>query len=499
MPTSFFQNLPMLKIPSFHNVTPYVVFSTLLLLAAIFLRFHDLSDRSLWFDEAVAANNSRGTLAETISNTQHRNSSPIFYPALLYFVQKIDMSPTAVRLPSAIASVLIILVTLSLPRVGVDKRIAFLAALLLTFSASQIRYAQEVREYSMSVLVAVVMVYSYLLYLRNESKKFLLLSTIFLAPFVQYGLVLFAAAILVSVGIERLYNQDWRKAILSVLLPSIVLCVGGVISAWLTLRFQWGVTSARYLSSFYYEAGFGDVKALAVFVVKNTKGFLEFVMPPLSLGLAIPTFGLASYCCAKNIRCERYTLQLALIAVLVVVVASIAHIYPFGGIRQVLFLAPAVALVFAASYLSVYQVLPKAHKPAWVVICVVFVLFAGAVDVYHKKPYGEIEDINSVINELDKRISPEDAVYIYYTARPALDFYNVKGENFFYGKKHLEQPEKYIEEISNSMRPGFGRLWLVFSHSYKSDEQFIIDHLVSQWTLTKVLGVKGATLYLGVR
>lgn len=492
----------MLKIHLVYKVTPYVALSTLLLLAAIFLRIHNLSDRSLWLDEARAANNSKGTLAETILNTQHRNSSPILYPALLYFVQKIDSSPTAVRCPSAIASVLVILMTLSLPRLGFNKRIAFLAALLLTFSPSQIRYAQEVREYSLSVLIAIVMVYSYFLYLRNENKRFLFLSTMFLAPLVQYGLVLFAAAILVSVGVERLYNQGWRKAISSVIVPSIFLFAGGAISAWLTLRFQWRMTSAWYLSSNYFESGYGDIRALAGFIAINTYRFFVFVMPPLALGLAIPTFGLTFYYCVKNIQREWYVLQIALIAVLavlVVMVASIAHIYPFGGIRQILFLSPAVALVFAASFLSVGQGLPKATNSAWVVICIAFALFAGVVDIYKNNPYREVEDIRSVIQELDKSKTSEDAVYIYCGARPALNFYKVKGDNFFYGKSHRRNREKYVEEILELIPPQFDRLWLVFSHLFKDEEQFIIEHIANQWTLTKVVHAHGAALYMGIR
>lgn len=492
----------MLKNPVGFKIAPYVVFSALLLVAAIFLRFHDLADRSLWYDEIVAANNSSGTLTETLSNTQHKNSSPILYPVLLNIIESIDSSPAALRLPSAIASVLVIIVILSLPRVGIDKRVAFLAAILLVFSASQIRYAQEVREYSLSVLVASIMLYSCVSYCRDRNRRYLFLSVMFLAPLVQYGLVLFAAALLLFAGVQELYNHGWKKAISTLQLPTVFLVAGGAISAWLTLRFQWQMTSAWYLSSSFFEAGYDDIKALAGFIVMNTYRFFEFVMPPLALGLAIPTIALTSYGCSRKIQCEQQHLQIvsiAIVAILIVIFAAIAHVYPFGGIRQILFLSPVVALLFATSFLSLSQWFQVDARRVWFAICVVFVVIAGAVDIQKNKPYAEIQDIKSVIEEMEGRVTPDDAVYVYGPARIALDFYRVKGDNFLYGKYHRNNPEKYTEEISELLRPGYERLWLVFSNTYKDEEQLIIEHVTAQWRLRKVVDVKGASLYFGVR
>ncbi len=492
----------MLKNSLSYKVTPYVIFSAILLMAAVFLRFHDLADRSLWYDELAAANNSIGTLTETLSNTRQNNSSPILYPVLLNIIESVDTSPAALRLPSAIASVLIIVVMLSLPRVGIDKRTAFLAALLLTFSASQIRYAQEVREYSLSVLITSIMLYSCFSYCRDENRRYLFLAVMFLAPLVQYGLVFFAAALLIFAGAQQLYRHGWKKAISMLMLPTLFLLAGGAISAWMTLRFQWQMTSAWYLSSSYFDSGYGDVKALVSFIVMNTYRFFDFVMPPLAFGLAIPTLALAIYGCSRKIQCNQQLLQIAMIAivaVLIVLLASIAHVYPFGGIRQVLFLSPVVALLFAASFLSLSHWFPIEIRRVWFAICIVFVVIAGAVDIKKSKPYAEVQDIKSVIEELEGRVAPGDAVYIYGPARIALDYYQVEGDNFLYGKYHRNNPEKYLEEISELVRPEHERLWLVFSNTYKDEERLIIEYMTVRWKLTKMVDAEGAALYMGVR
>ncbi len=167
-----------------------------LLIAAAALRFYDLPGNPLEYDEAVASNNSRGTLSETVSNTREHNSSPILYPLALWAIQKVDVSTFSVRVLPATASVLIVAVTLFLlPRLGVSRQAAFLAALLTTLSVAAIHHAQDAREYSIDALLAALMTAGLLRYLR-DGRKALLCVSLFLAPMLQYGLVLFGGAVL---------------------------------------------------------------------------------------------------------------------------------------------------------------------------------------------------------------------------------------------------------------------------------------------------------------
>ena len=167
-----------------------------LLLVAAGLRFYDLPGHSVWYDEAVAANNSSGTLSEVIPNTRHRNSSPILYPLALWAVQKVDVSAFSIRILPATASVLTVAALLFLlPRAGVNRWAAFLAALLATLSVAAIEHAQDAREYSIDALLAALMIAGLLGYLR-DGRKALLCLYLFLAPLLQYGLVLFGVAVM---------------------------------------------------------------------------------------------------------------------------------------------------------------------------------------------------------------------------------------------------------------------------------------------------------------
>ena len=169
-----------------------------LLLVAAGSRFYDLTGNSLWFDEVVVSNNSSGALSDVIPNTRCCNSSPILYPLALWMVQKADVSAFSIRVLPAMASALTVAVMLFLlPRLGVARWAAFMAALLATLSIVAIEHAQDAREYSIDALLTVLMIAGLLWYLR-DGRKALLCASLFLAPLLQYGLVLFGGAVMAA-------------------------------------------------------------------------------------------------------------------------------------------------------------------------------------------------------------------------------------------------------------------------------------------------------------
>ena len=186
----------------------YYAACVVLLVVAAGLHFHDLSEKSLRHDEAATANISRGALSEVISDTRCCSSSPILYPLVLYAVQKVESTPFSIRIVPAMASVLTVTVMLFLlPGLGVARGAAFLAALLATLSVEAIQHAQDTREYSVDALLAVLMIAGLLAYLRN-GRKMLLCVTLFVAPLVQYGLVLFAVPSLAPPPRASLYRKS---------------------------------------------------------------------------------------------------------------------------------------------------------------------------------------------------------------------------------------------------------------------------------------------------
>ncbi len=180
----------------------YYAACAVVLIAAAALRFYNLGESSLWLDEAVVANNSSGAFWEVALRTRHGNSSPLLYPYILWAVQLVESSPFSVRFVPALASVLAVAsILFLLPRVGVSRPIAFVAALLATISPATIQHARDAREYGVDALIAVSLIACLLLYLRDR-KKLPLCVALFIAPTLQYGLVLFCVAIFINYTVE---------------------------------------------------------------------------------------------------------------------------------------------------------------------------------------------------------------------------------------------------------------------------------------------------------
>src|SRR5271167_3811688 len=202
---------PIEKPTNSSRVSLFLVVALFLLTIGAALRVYHLGERSLWFDEALTANTSRTTLTHMIEATRSRGSAPVVHPYILYLVEKIGKSAAAVRAPSVLASLLAVLMMLAMVRAKVSQYAALFAAAILAVSASQIRYAQEVREYSLSVLFATVLIYCLLRWEAAGSRNgqpVLLYAVLFFAPLVQYGLVFFAFAILSTIVLRLLLARD---------------------------------------------------------------------------------------------------------------------------------------------------------------------------------------------------------------------------------------------------------------------------------------------------
>jgi hypothetical protein len=477
----------------------FLALGVLVVLLAASLRIYHVSQRSLWLDEALAANISRGTLSETLILTRVFHSAPIIHPALLYVVEKVSAGPLSVRLPSLVAGVLAVVLMLCFVTVPeIDYKTAGLAALMLSVSATQIRYAQEVREYSLGILYAGVLLYAFLSYISRREKAnspILLYLSLLAAPLVQYGLVLFGGAVLAALLVLAFTGKEPRPKLAQIIAASACLGLGSLVSFFVTLRYQWG-DDAWYLKDYFWTAGSNIFR----FIEANTHGLITWLLPGLAAG-AISVLAIL-ICLALSIR-DRILPPVALLACTscgIVLLCSILHVYPYGGIRQCLFLAP---VLFLWASMSLVQVANGLTGPARSllfagIICTVVV--SGAFQIRLLKPYEEIEDIKPVLLFVENHIHPGDSVYIYPGAVFAVDFYiKQRDPHFTYGDYHQKNPEAYVPEMLAGLDPTAGRFWIVFSHIYREEDQQILHDLSGDWSVEPVLFAQGSALYLASR
>jgi uncharacterized membrane protein len=480
----------------------FLIAALLVLTIGTALRVYHVGDRSLWFDEALTANISGGTLTQMLEETRSRSSAPIVHPLVLFLIEKAGRSSVAVRALSVLASLLALLLMLALVRVGISHTVALLTTAILAVSNSQIRYAQEVREYSFAVLLASILIFGLLAWEANGSRgrhPALLYAALFFAPLIQYGLLFLALGLLVTIALRLLLTRDTRFKLSHLVMASGFLAAGAGLSLMLTLRYQMHGT-AWYLEDNYFNA---RTMSLPGFLSRNTRGLLDFFLPG---HVTVQCFSIAAVIfCIALVRARKYDpiALLALSSVLVTACAAVVRLYPYGGVRQCLFLAPAVALFAGAVFSQLLLWLRGFLRPAATVGIVVLILFSGSRNVFRAWPYGEYEDIRSILKELARSSPPDDQVWVNHDAVPAVEFYLQGKDRRFVDGKYHKVPQEYVPELLRSVDPHSARVWLIFSHLQQqtdvAEEQLIVNTLQSGWEVRRVIAPTNAALYLASR
>ena len=434
-----------------HKTRLYYVAGVCLLVVAAGLRFHDLAENPVREDEAITAHISSGALSEVVRGTGCCSSSPILYPLVLYAVQQVESTPFSVRVVPATASLLTVaLILLWLPRLGVARGAALLAALLAAISVEAIRHAQDAREYSVDALVALVMVAALFRYLR-EGKKALLCASLFLAPLVQYGLVLFGVAVIGAAivaprvsGPERRSARlgrigDWLDQRLDLVAPGGFFLAGSVVSYLATLRDQWqqgGFASDAYLLTYYYQGNLDAHSILDVceFAIDGIWRLLTYHLPDVVAVATLPALvillvaSLLGKFQGKVVRGKLHDqldgkLQDSAIAVVfsfciaVSIGAAVLGIYPLGDIRQGIYLGPMIFLAVGVAFhwLAGYVAALTRRRwamPAFVVAIAGVTGLAGIGDMLQDSPYETPRNTKSVLALLKERVREEDLVFL---------------------------------------------------------------------------------------
>ena len=325
--------------------------------------------------------------------------------------------------------------------------------------------------------------------------------TLFIAPLIQYGLVLFSVAILSTIIFRLLLTRSTVFSPSRVAFASAFLAAGALLSLFLTLRYQFHAGGTQwYLAQDYF-----DPKNMSFlhFLGKNSHELLGFLIPGHLLDRCLILVAVF-FCILQTIdrKCDTITILL-FTSVSLVICCSVARLYPYGGVRQCLFLAPVFALFLGVSFAEVLRRIKGSMQlvaVAAVLTLIVFSLFRGTLS---ERPYREIEDTQSILKELDKSSTSNDQVWVNHDAVAAFEFYRRdKDPRFIYGSYHSD-PSEYMPEVRRSIDQQTNRLWLVFSHltqaSDRAEEQLILDPLSSEWNVHRVLAPTNTALYVAYR
>ncbi len=131
-----------------------------ILLLSFALRLHRLGDRSVWWDEGLAAWAARQSLGEMANWTAHDVHPPLYF-ALLHFWRLISGDGEfGLRLFSAVLGTCTVAATYLLGRKVGNLTVGWLAALFLGVSRFAIDWSQEMRMYTLTALLAVLVLWT---------------------------------------------------------------------------------------------------------------------------------------------------------------------------------------------------------------------------------------------------------------------------------------------------------------------------------------------------
>lgn len=174
----------------------------LILFIAFLLRLPGIG-QSLWLDEAAQAIISRGSIQSIwIGNADFH--PPVFH-TLLHFWMKISTSETFMRLLPVLIGVVTVYIFYIFAKKHFGEKIANVSALLLAFSPYHIFYSQDLRSYSLLVLVSLISVH---FFLEKKWKAYALINIISFFTNYVYVFVIFSELVLVLISKNR---QNFKK------------------------------------------------------------------------------------------------------------------------------------------------------------------------------------------------------------------------------------------------------------------------------------------------
>lgn len=459
------------------------------------VRIYDLGDKALWLDEANIFWFSQGTLSEILENNTRDNSAPPLFVLLIAAVRRIGTSEFALRAIPCIAGIALIPTVYLLARRYVEKPWALVAAALVALSPSQVLFSQQVREYSLTALLAAALTLATQAFMdRPEPRQTLTLSVVtVVAFFTQYGLALLAAALAIVTVLWLVRSRQpariWgRWALVQV---AGLASVAALVQLGLVRQLadgKGGVTrTVQYLASGYWDR---SVETPWAFIITRAESLSQFAFAG-ALFLFLLLTGMLS---AVRDQRARRGLVIVVASVTIAIGAALVHAYPFGGNRQAIFLTP-MLYVMAAVGAAAMGTASRRWQPLAVIAALIAVTgLRGIWSHYVDEGY---EPIPPLIAEFVQDRAPADELYVSARSISAFRYYNRKSRLDWHtgiSVRRTDSTTAIAHLDSLIQRPG--RLWLLFSDVRYERAEVLRDWISLSNRLTTVRTRGRSALYL---
>jgi hypothetical protein len=472
---------------------------------ALVLRVPGVATRSLWLDEAWRANIAVAPTWALFWNEVLGAGSggigaplpPLFALLLRGLALGVGRSAAGLRILPLAASVAAVPLAYLVGRRSFGRAAGLMAAACFACYPAAITYGQELKQYSVDVVVVLgLLLLAERVVRRPDDRR--AWRVLVLAASLTPGLSYPAALVLPGIALGILAACRTARHVASWVASQALAATAAL--AWYVGVI--GAQRARPLTAVYWAQGFAprEPAALAHWTGAQMLGFAEFT-------LGRPVWLLALTALAGYFLAPRWLRVTALTAFGAALAAAALRLYPLAASRTSLFLLPFVYLPWSAAIArlgvsgGVAWNRPGRVRRAGTFAVAAALLIVPAAGSLHPTAGLVREETAPLLAWLAAERQPTDRVYVYYGAEPAFRFYHPETDaRLTFGGSHRGDSDAYVAELERGLVPG-ERQWLLFAHvaptrSGESERDVILGAMRLYGTQIAARETDGASLHL---
>lgn len=463
---------------SFLRSYPYLSLLWSLLAIGISLRLmHFMGGRSLWIDEAMLAINIvERSYQDLLKPLDYHQMAPAGWLLIQRFLHEIwSQVEYSQRFVSLIASIGSVAIFAGMAHRHLDRTGAICAVGLFALSAIQIRYAAEIKPYAVDVFFSTALMWFGLHLISEKSRPtvgfwILLLITGLSGVMLSMASVFVLAAVGGLAFLSRVLERDYATA--GGLVAVNILCAVLFLFLYITTYAQPSDVVDAMVNN-HWVPRFAPLPTSPADVNWYFKSLHDlfvyfFGLPSISV-VGVVLIASLYFIWKRQLY---WTAAIVLGPVVITLLASAAHMYPFYA-RFLLFAMPQFIFLIGLTVSALADATPR---PYFISALLFLMLVGGSLRDLEKEfiefnPPFDHENTQSVFQTLSARYQSEDVVYLYYGSLPAARFYQSE-----YGLDKMKVVEgrtprdNWTCMLGDMMEIGaVGRVWMVVSHRFEDE------------------------------
>jgi uncharacterized membrane protein len=373
-----------------------IIFIAIIVLA-LSVRLYGLSKESFWLDETLSVRQTQIPYKDTIHLLHNDVHTPLYFTFLWGWIRIFGTGEYATRLLSALFGLGAVIALFFFGRKYLSEKAGLIAAAILAVSPLALFYSQEVRPYSLFLLLAILSMHCYLSLIRTMSMRNC--SLYILATLGLLYTHLFGALVII---VQTLHFISKRKNIKKFLILQAIILIGIL---------PWIISSTHYTESVRYLKWIGTPTLKSLIGVY---GDLAGGAILLVLFIAIIIFG--TY---KKRKFDHLLLLWLIVPPLVMFLSSQA-ILPVFHVRYVLFVAPALALLIGQGIINITK-----RQPVQIGILIIILAISAALAIAHERQL-EKDDWRTFSKFIQEQRTHGDILIIspFYQMDPLIYYYD---------------------------------------------------------------------------